>query len=616
MPNRFLLLPIGIALTGFTLADNESTEGKISEDIITAPGLEDTTYIGPLEDAYERIDPTKDGWATEAFNEEAGAQLKALVHLLDHPAELNAGSLTPLTTPDFTARPLHPPELSEAFRDSGFHVRRGLPSTDPIPSSTGPKAFAGTLHAWLKTTGLHGPDAHPHVKFKLYRVIPGEKNTANAQILVTLTGTNDGQRRQINAEWNTTWTTQPEELPLLNTVRVESYEEVTATTTDSQPLFSEVTTSVLGNTKAYREQFLRSSDHWRVRIPRDFGLDAPANHGLAIGDINGDGLEDLYVCQQGGLPNRLFLRNPDGTLRDFTAESKTGWLDYCASALIVDLDNDGDKDLVVSQDFKILFLDNLDGKGHFELAFGISAKAQTFSLTAADVDEDGFLDVYSCGYNTSAAEQRAGAMGAPVPFHDANNGGANILWRNLGNWEFEDITAQVGLDVDNRRFTFAASWEDFDNDGDLDLYVANDYGRNCLYRNDGKGLKFKNIAAELDLEDTSAGMSTSWADFDRNGWMDLHISNMFSSAGNRITYQGQFKSDTPDDVRAQYQRMARGNTLYQADGKGGFNDVSIDMGITMGRWSWGSAFADLNNDGWEDILVANGFITTEDTGDL
>ncbi|NIP95374.1 MAG: VCBS repeat-containing protein, partial [Akkermansiaceae bacterium] len=292
-----------------------------------------------------------------------------------------------------------------------------------------------------------------------------------------------------------------------------------------------------------------------------------ANHGLAIGDVNGDQLEDLYICQQGGVPNRLFLQNPDGTLRDFTAESETGWLDYCASALIVDLDNDGDKDLVVSQDFKMLFMDNVDGKGRFELAFGHGTKAQTFSISATDFDLDGRLDIYACGYNPSATTQRAGAMGEPVPFHDANNGGPNLLFRNAGNWEFEDVTTRAGLDVNNRRFSFGASWEDYDNDGDLDLYVANDFGRNNLYRNDSANGRFffREISDALGVQDTSAGMSTNWADYNRDGWMDLYISNMFSGAGNRITYQKQFLSETSGEVREQFQRMARGNTLFRGD---------------------------------------------------
>ena len=94
-----------------------------------------------------------------------------------------------------------------------------------------------------------------------------------------------------------------------------------------------------------------------------------ANHGIALGDVNGDGLDDLYVCQQGGLPNRLYLRQSDGSLKDITKLSNTGWLDYCASALILDFDNDGDKDIAISQNFKIFFMDNI-GNMKFELALG------------------------------------------------------------------------------------------------------------------------------------------------------------------------------------------------------------------------------------------------------
>ena len=195
-----------------------------------------------------------------------------------------------------------------------------------------------------------------------------------------------------------------------------------------------------------------------------------------------------------------------------------------------------------------------------------------------------------------------------------------MLWKNKGDWSFEDISEKVGLDIDNTRFSLAASWEDYDNDGDLDLYVANDFGRNCLYQNQGMQPNdlpfFKNIAGDLNLEDTSAGMSTNWGDINRDGRMDLYVSNMFSSAGNRITFQNQFKTEVDQSVRSHYQRMARGNTLFQGNIDGSFTDVSMTTQTTMARWCWGSTFTDLNNDGWVDILAANGFITAEDTGDL
>ena len=105
-------------------------------------------------------------------------------------------------------------------------------------------------------------------------------------------------------------------------------------------------------------------------------------------------------------------------------------------------------------------------------------------------------------------------------------------------WEFRDVTRDVGLDVNNQRHSLAAAWEDFDNDGDQDLYVANDYGPNCLYRNDAG--RFVDVAETAGVLDFGSGMSVSWGDYNRDGLMDLYVGNMFSSAGNRITTQDQF----------------------------------------------------------------------------
>ena len=186
------------------------------------------------------------------------------------------------------------------------------------------------------------------------------------------------------------------------------------------------------------------------------------------------------------------------------------------------------------------------------------------------------------------------------------------------------MTRQVGLDVNNRRWSFAASWEDYDNDGDPDLYVANDYGRNNLYRNNGG--QFVDVAAEMGAEDSASGMSVAWGDYDRDGWMDVYIANMFSAAGNRIISQPNFNPAPAAGLPQQFRRFVRGNTLLRNLGQAsdstsdrtmaGFSDEGARARVTMGRWAWGSNFVDLNNDGWEDLVVANGFMTTEDTGDL
>lgn len=555
-----------------------------TQEVSENPALGAKSYQSDLADAYVRIDPGQDGWDSEVHGSQYGERLSTFTDdLLHH----RTGEVP---APDFKGDAIVPARLETVFENAGLSVTRGKADGTALSA-------VNILPAWktkFKT------------KIKVTRIEP-----SSCEALITF----KSPLLQINTRWKCQW--NEAHPPRLISLEVLDYEEVAQ---KGSQLLSDVTPSVLGENSSYREQLLQSSDHWRGRLPRDFGLDPAANHGLALGDIDGDGLEDLYLCQQGGLPNRLYLQNPDGTMRDFSAESGTDWMDYCAAALLVDLDNDGDKDLVISQDFKILFMENMDGKGHFEIAFGSSTRAQSFSLSAADFDADGLLDVYICGYNPSYSEARAGALGEPIPFHDANNGGHNMLWRNLGKWQFEDVAEKVGLDADNTRFSFAASWEDYDKDGDLDLYVANDFGRNCLYQNQGNkdgGLPFFfNIAQPLEIEDSSAGMSASWGDFNRDGWMDLYVSNMFSSAGNRITYQKQFKAGTDDGTRETFQRMARGNSLFAANGKGGFRDVSEITGTTMARWCWGSVFADLNNDGWLDILAANGFITAEDTGDL
>lgn len=170
------------------------------------------------------------------------------------------------------------------------------------------------------------------------------------------------------------------------------------------------------------------------------------------------------------------------------------------------------------------------------------------------------------------------------------------------------------MDENNRRFSYAAAWDDYDNDGDLDLYVANDFGRNNLYQNQGG--HFKDVAADAGVEDIGPGMSSCWSDYNNDGLVDLYVSNMFSSAGNRITQQQQFQQQADDETRSAFRRHARGNSLFANLGDGRFQDVAVPAGVVLGRWAWGSKFADLNHDGWQDLIVTNGFITQEDSGDL
>ena len=111
-------------------------------------------------------------------------------------------------------------------------------------------------------------------------------------------------------------------------------------------------------------------------------------------------------------------------------------------------------------------------------------------------------------------------------------------------------------------------------------------------------------------------MGVSWGDYNNDGLMDIYVSNMFSSAGNRVAFQRKFRDDDTAETKSMFQRHARGNSLFENAGDGTFRDVSVEAAVTMGRWAWGSVFTDLNNDGWRDLLVTNGLATNEDTGDL
>ena len=248
-------------------------------------------------------------------------------------------------------------------------------------------------------------------------------------------------------------------------------------------------------------------------------------------------------------------------------------------------------------------------------------------LSAADFNLDGKLDLYVGIYGPDdLLNDRRGSLvvgGENHLLYDSNAGGSNHLFRNqvqADEWIFVDETDQSGVDQNNHRFTLAASWDDFDNDGDQDLYVANDYGRNNLFRNDqtpNGSRRFVDIASNANVEDQAAGMSVSWGDYDRDGWMDLYVGNMWSAAGKRVTLQPRFNDGMASDVSSAYRRFARGNTLFRNSGAGTMADTSEESGAMLGRWAWASPYVDINNDGWEDIFVANGYLSgTPDSGDL
>jgi hypothetical protein len=236
------------------------------------------------------------------------------------------------------------------------------------------------------------------------------------------------------------------------------------------------------------------------------------------------------------------------------------------------------------------------------------------SAAAADYDRDGFLDIYVCSYVFWRGTSGEIGSRLPLPYHEAHNGAPNFLYRNRGDGSFEDTTRAARLDQDNDRFSFACAWGDADDDGDPDLYVANDFGSKNFYRNEGDGT-FTETAAAAGVSDVGAGMSVAWEDYDTDGDLDLYVGNMFSAAGRRVTGTADYKADDPG-LQGLYRRHARGNSLFRNRGDGIFDEVSEESGAYFGRWAWASGFIDFNLDGREDIFVQNGFITRDRSLDL
>lgn len=548
--------------------------------------------------------PYSPGWDSEALSDAAGGQMKALAKRLTDPeAEISAAALAEICAPDFACSALRPPDLAEAFGGPAFAVRRAPADWKAEPDRRGAAALAES--ALVLQKALAGEGEHRY----LVKVV--EVRAGYTRAIVQLCGGG----AQATAEWVAEWTGS--EPPLLRSLRCTKYEEAAR---QGGPQYEDATAAAIGGTDAFREQLQFGIHHWLARIEMAWGIDVGGWQGVSVADVNGDGLEDVYAPQPGGLPNRLLLQNLDGTCRDFSLESGIDWVDATHAAVFADFDNDGDADCAVAMLYGLLISSN-DGSGRFTLRAALPLPdAVPYSLAVADYDADGDLDVFAACYNHRGGVGEHSLFVSPLPYHDAQNGGRNALLRNDGGFAFRHASQAAGLDENNHRFSYAASWEDIDDDGDLDLYVANDFGRNSLYQNIapiGKPPQFRDIAAESGTEDIAAGMSAAWGDYDADGRMDLYVANMFSSAGNRIVRQGRFLGGSGDGAtRGAFLRHARGNSLFRNLGGARFADVSEQAGVTLGRWAWSSLFGDFNNDGYDDLFVANGFITQEDTGDL
>lgn len=321
--------------------------------------------------------------------------------------------------------------------------------------------------------------------------------------------------------------------------------------------------------------------------------------GAAFFDADSDGWIDLYILNGAPLPgyegptgpNALFRNDGDGTFTDITDSSGTGDMRFGMAAATGDADNDGDPDLYVAN-YGANVLYRNDGGGRFTDVTMTAAVADSgwgSHAAFADVDRDGDLDLYVANYmDFDVDANRACYRGEAREYCGPNtyDGQSGVLYRNDGDLQFVDITSEAGLSTQAGR-QLAAVFGDIDDDGDDDLFVANDKQPNFLFTNDGAG-HFEEIGAIAGVAYNEEGVAESamgadLGDIDNDGDIDI--------------------------VVATFQWLP--NTLYQNDGDGFFSDVTFSVGLgaeSVPYLGMTAAFLDYDNDGFLDVFVANGHL--------
>jgi hypothetical protein len=316
---------------------------------------------------------------------------------------------------------------------------------------------------------------------------------------------------------------------------------------------------------------------------------------VSVADFDGDGWPDLYFTNSRfGSPNALYRNKHDGTFEEVAASAGLADLNrpgdgVSMGAVWGDFDNDGREDVLVYRYGYLALFRNVDGH-HFEDVTEKAGLHRWMNSNGAiwlDYDRDGLLDLYVTAYFRSDIDlwHLTTTKIMHNSFEFATNGGKNILFHNLGGGKFEDVTDKMG--VGSTRWSLAAASADFNGDGWPDIYLANDYGPEELYLND-HGRRFVLTTAGLESESKS-GMAVALGDAYNRGRLDAFVTNI-SERGYLFQNNNLRVNEMAETHR--FRNVAEG-------------------AIADAGWAWGAQFGDLNNDGANELFVANGFISAD-----
>ncbi|HEY2435039.1 MAG TPA: CRTAC1 family protein [Vicinamibacterales bacterium] len=371
----------------------------------------------------------------------------------------------------------------------------------------------------------------------------------------------------------------------------------------------------------FSDHLAESGITFRHHIVDDAGRTYKAAHydhgnGIAVADVDGDGLLDIYfVSQVGG--NQLWRNLGGGKFENITASAGVAVPDKVSvSASFADIDNDGDQDLYVTTVRGGNMLFENDGHGHFKdisAAAGVNYVGHSSSAVFFDYDHDGLLDLLLVNVGKYTTDVVAGdGYKYFVAFEDAFSGHlhperaeASILYHNTGHNHFADVTDQMGLH--DLSWSGDAAIIDANDDGWPDVYLLNMQGDDQYYENAG-GKRFENKSRTLFPRTSWGAMGIKSFDFNNDGRMDIFITDMHSDmSAMTAPALDHLKSDMkwPESFRGTGKTSIWGNSFFQKDGPDKYREVSDQLGLEN-YCPWGPSVGDLNADGFQDIFIASG----------